>query len=281
MNGTSQDVGFASDPAGAKVTVDGDYLGITPLTVSLTRRRSHTVRIEAAGYPPFETPILRKFSGWAFYPDWYFKPIDYLSGGLFKLKPARLQVRLADGSIVQQFDKTMWNIPPLNKGRIAGEILGGVVAGVIFAYGLLGADPNSDVFLVEDAIIFGSFIGSPLGVYLVGNLGNQTGSLDMTVQGSLFGILGTLGLAILIVVNDIEPVMSIEHALLIGPSIGATIGFNLDRRFKAPIAEAETGFINLGEGQVSLAAPLIYMRPNPFITGDWVPTVDLVRVKFR
>ena len=112
MNGRKQDVGFASDPAGAKVTVDGDYLGTTPLTVSLTRRRSHTVRIEAAGYPPFETPIMREFSGWAIYPDWYFKPSDYLSGGLFELKPSRLQVRLADGSIVQQFDKAMWNIPP-------------------------------------------------------------------------------------------------------------------------------------------------------------------------
>ncbi|MCH8837328.1 MAG: PEGA domain-containing protein [Candidatus Marinimicrobia bacterium] len=277
MNGTSQDVGFASDPAGAEVTVDGDYLGITPLTVSLARRRSHTVRIEAAGYPPFEAQILRKFSGWAFYPDWYFKPIDYLSGGLFKLKPARLQVRLADGSILQQFDKTMWNIPPLNRGRIAGEILGGVVAGVIFAYGLLGADPNpSDVLLAEDAIIFGSFFGSPLGVYLVGNLGNQTGSLDLTMPGSLFGLLG---IVVLFVVYDIELVLPIEHALLIGPSIGATIGFNLDRRYKNPSVEVETGLINLRDGRMSLAAPLIYMRPNPFISGDWVPTIDLVRVR--
>lgn len=283
MNGSKQDVGFASDPAGAKVTVDGVSLGITPLTVSLTRRQPHTVSIEGDGYPLFETQILRKISAWAFNPWYLFLPVDYLSGGLFKLTPARLQVSLADGRIVEKFDKTMWNIPPLNMGRIAGEILGGAFGGAVVAYGLLNREgTKEDALGAASAIIMGSTIGSVLGVYLVGNLGNETGSLGKTVQGSILGLLGSMGLLILIPISDNDRFLAIANPLFLvmSQSIAATVGFNTGRRYKTPSAAVETGLINLNDGQMSLASPLIYMRPNPFITGNWVPTVDLVRVTF-
>lgn len=277
MNGTSQDVGFASYPSGAKVTVDGDSLGVTPLTVGLARRHPHTVMIEAVGYPPFDTIIMRKFSRWTLMLPFH-APIDYLSGGIFKLEPVRLQVRLYDGIIVQEFDSTIWNIPPLNRGRITAEILGGVAAGTALAYGLLSTEPNKDK---EDllgagfAIITGLTIGSMLGVYLVGNLGNETGSFDKTVQGSFSGLLGSLVLLPLFQGSDYGLII-----MAISQSIAATIGFNMNRRYKTPSVEAETGLINISDGKLSLAAPLMYMRPNPFISGDWVPTIDLLRVKF-
>ena len=81
----------------------------------------------------------------------------------------------------------------------------------------------------------------------------------------------------------LSQVQAFDNGLILvalGQSIGATIGFNMNRRYNTPSAEVLTGFIDLGKGKMSFAAPLIYIRPNPFISGDWVPTIDLVRVKF-
>ena len=187
---------------------------------------------------------------------------------------------MADGSIIHTFDKKMWNIPPVHGGRIAGEILGGVVGGALGSYILLIGDPGTDALGTGILFLTGWTFGVPLRVYLVGNLGNETGSLDKTVQGNILGLLGGI-----IVLSQLsrgsggEQVIPIE-LILVGQTIAATIGFNLNRRYKTAPAESETGLINVGAGPLSLATPPIYLRPNPFSGGDLVPTIDVVRMKF-
>ncbi len=298
MNGPSQDVGFASCPSGAKVTVDGDSLGITPLTVSLARKDTHLVKIEADGYKPYEMPILKKTSGWV-WGNLMFSVyglaglwLDFQSGGIYRLTPKRLQVSLPDGDIIQKFDRKMWNMPPLNAGRIAGELVAGGVGGALGFFGPIyivmhvfkgiGWVPEDVGAILLLACLP---VGSSLGVYLVGNLGNETGSLRSTIKGSVLGWAGANALAgAILLINEEQPNVArasiAKFILFAGPSIGATIGFNMTSRYKTPPAETETGLINFREGQMSFTVPTAYLRPNPFIRGDLVQTIDLVSVRF-
>src|SRR5437870_2372832 len=64
MNGTTQDIGMTSRPPGAAVTVDAEPKGQTPVVTSLSRRSSHTVKVELEGYHPVEGTIMRHTNGW-------------------------------------------------------------------------------------------------------------------------------------------------------------------------------------------------------------------------
>ena len=50
FNDTSPPVRITSEPADADVTVDGHYIGKTPITAELSTKTSHQVRIEKEGY---------------------------------------------------------------------------------------------------------------------------------------------------------------------------------------------------------------------------------------
>ncbi|UCE74827.1 MAG: PEGA domain-containing protein [Methanomassiliicoccales archaeon] len=300
INGPSQDVGFASDPSGAKVMVDGDSLGLTPLRVSLARKNTHMVRIEADGYEPYEAKISRKMDSWIWGNIFLGTvglagaAVDIRSGALYELTPKRIQVRLVDGTVVQKFDKSMWNMPALNMGRIAGELVAGMAGGAAGAFGvytLMDALIGEGLWLLNPASggEAGWLIGNALGVYLVGNLGNETGSFIQTVRGSVAGlVVGTVALALplyplmFIYMNnpDFWPTYAkiVMYVMPTSLSIGATIGFNSTRRYKNP--PTDTGLINFQDRQMSLAVPRVYIRPNPFIRGELVQTIDLVKVRF-
>src|SRR5579862_5904596 len=61
-----QQVGISSTPSGASVTIDNVDSGKTPLVTKLSRKQEHVLRIEMAGYKPFEATLTRKLSGWVF-----------------------------------------------------------------------------------------------------------------------------------------------------------------------------------------------------------------------
>ena len=69
--------------------------------------------------------------------------------------------------------------------------------------------------------------------------------------------------------------VELSPVLLVCPLVGATIGFNLTRRYKSP---PETALINIREGQMELAIPTIYSQADFF--DGMTPRVDLVKVKF-
>jgi hypothetical protein len=61
--GTSQNIPVTSNPAGARVIADGKDMGRTPLSLSLSRKKTHLIRVEKEGYVPLEIRAESKVSG--------------------------------------------------------------------------------------------------------------------------------------------------------------------------------------------------------------------------
>jgi len=128
--------------------------------------------------------------------------------------------------------------PTLHGGRIFGEVVGGSVVGIAGLFGgiiigdsLWPAEYNGWFYFPSgEAIIFAlslSLFGSSIVVYLVGNEGDETGSFLATSLGGVLGFAAGIAIAF-ITPEELIPVIGI----LVGPSIGATIGFNMTRRYK-------------------------------------------------
>ena len=102
MHGSMQDVSFTSAPAGAQVTVDTARLGPTPVVAKLRRKDRHVVRIELAGYQPFEMALQRKTDGWVWgnilFGGLIGLVVDASTGGMYKIEPAVVQASLTQGS---------------------------------------------------------------------------------------------------------------------------------------------------------------------------------------
>ena len=168
-----------------------------------------------------------------------------------------------DESINTTNKKQSHQKPPLSFIRIAGEIIAGEATGATaaaIAYLLfwvvchvakgesVGGGSMCDITL-WDLVIQGIMVlfvpavyglGCAVGVYFVGNRGNQTGSFLATLG---FGLIGAFFMLIMLF-----PVVLLSPALIVGvenivrwalwvlvsfiPPIIATLGFNLTRRYK-------------------------------------------------
>lgn len=102
VNGTTQSISISSDPAGAEVQVDGNPVGVTPLSTELKRKHNHLVTISLNGYKSQQITINKVMSGavagnilaggligWG---------IDAANGSQYKLKPDTIAVVLVPGS---------------------------------------------------------------------------------------------------------------------------------------------------------------------------------------
>lgn len=98
MHGTTQNFGIESNPVGAVVTVDGKEMGQTPLSMKLSRKKSHMISISLAGYENFQIVVDKKLSKWAFGDLLLGGPIglivDHSTGGIYRLTPAQLNAQL-------------------------------------------------------------------------------------------------------------------------------------------------------------------------------------------
>ena len=158
-----------------------------------------------------------------------------------------------DESINVENEKQNRQKPPLSSDRIVGEILAGaalctVALLVVWRICILrfGRDDYTGSIGQLAALgILAMFItvflplyvlGSAVGVYLVGNIGKQTGSLLATLGGSL---LGMFVMALLVFAGQGKSAGTVEMIFiwgllsLIGPTMAA-LGFNLTRRYKKP-----------------------------------------------
>jgi hypothetical protein len=63
FRGTSQKIPVTSNPAGARIIVDGKDMGLTPLSVKLAKKRDHLIRLEKEGYAPLEMRALSRGAG--------------------------------------------------------------------------------------------------------------------------------------------------------------------------------------------------------------------------
>ncbi len=135
--------------------------------------------------------------------------------------------------------------PPRNLGRIACEILAGMATGFAAAVPVvyvIGASTPEGCFSGFIALGYMLFIVPPvyglasaIGVYLVGNRGKQTGSLLLTFACGFIG--GPVSLAYFLMCSSTS-LIGVENVIwapvFLFPSIFATLGFNLTRRYKEP-----------------------------------------------
>jgi hypothetical protein len=81
------------------VWVDKQQLGVTPTIAKLSRKDNHIIRMELAGYQPFEATITRSVSGWVVgnlvFGGLIGLAVDAISGGLYKLSPEQVAGQLA------------------------------------------------------------------------------------------------------------------------------------------------------------------------------------------
>ena len=86
FSGTTQQVRVKSKPAGAQVFVNGKNIGQTPVTAVVSRWGFHRVRIELAGYEPYEVKLEKHFNNMAagnLYIGGAWIVIDALTGAIF------------------------------------------------------------------------------------------------------------------------------------------------------------------------------------------------------
>mgnify|MGYP001222815129 FL=1 len=99
MQGTRQEVSIASTPTGATLTIDNGEVANTPYAAKLKRKDKHTIKIELAGYQPYELAMSRGTSGWVWgnivFGGLPGLIIDAISGGMYKLRPEEIQAALA------------------------------------------------------------------------------------------------------------------------------------------------------------------------------------------
>ncbi|MGH7585120.1 MAG: PEGA domain-containing protein [Gemmatimonadales bacterium] len=99
INGTSQEVSVASTPVGARVTLDGQAFGVTPVVTKLKRKTTHTLRLELEGFQPHELTFSQGVSGWVagniLFGGLIGLVVDAVTGSMYKLKPDQVQAVLA------------------------------------------------------------------------------------------------------------------------------------------------------------------------------------------
>ena len=98
-------MGISSNPSAAQVTVDGIQTGTTPVVAHLTRKDNHIVKIELAGYKPYEGTLTRRVSGWVWgnivFGGLIGLAVDAINGGMYNLTPEQISgVLLANNAAV-------------------------------------------------------------------------------------------------------------------------------------------------------------------------------------
>ncbi len=143
-----------------------------------------------------------------------------------------LHPRVGYGTTLTTQDEAPQGKPPLNAWRISGELVTGVGVGLATGYvvGLVGLTGAKLGQLLERGfwgLTIGYTVGSAAGVYLIGTIGDQSGSFPKTLLGS------TLGMGAVLVGQSFLG----EYAALylaMAP-VGATLAFNLSRRYDSSV----------------------------------------------
>ena len=108
INGSSQSVGFRSQPTGADVFINGILVGQTPVAPDLKRMDNHIVRIELDGYEPYDFKIDRRVSGWVagniLFGGMVGIAIDAITGSMYRLDPSEVDVVLGNATIAGNLD---------------------------------------------------------------------------------------------------------------------------------------------------------------------------------
>lgn len=98
ISGRTQEIGVSSSPSGAKVFVNGQEKGITPIALKLSRKDKHVIKIQLEGYKPYEVVLVRKINGWVLgnilIGGLIGLAVDAITGAIYKLEPDNISVKL-------------------------------------------------------------------------------------------------------------------------------------------------------------------------------------------
>ena len=99
IHGSKQTLFLTCEPKIASVYVDGAYIGETPMRTWLKRGKSHQLKLQLAGYKPFEAELKRKIDGWTFGNiafGWLVGlAVDAATGSMYRLSPRDIYPELS------------------------------------------------------------------------------------------------------------------------------------------------------------------------------------------
>ncbi len=88
FKGTDQTVTFTSEPAGAEVIIDGNSMGVTPLSVKLKKNKYDTVMLKLAGYKTVTRPLDKSYDSVALVNViWDSSTTDLINGAAYEYSP--------------------------------------------------------------------------------------------------------------------------------------------------------------------------------------------------
>ena len=117
MAGGPDQVSVSSQPAGASVYVDGQYVGATPTIVVLDREYSSgMIRVEAEGYQPVVVTRFRTINGW-FWANLCIGGVvgivvDLITGDVKRFDDSPVHVALSPGFDGREPPPPSWDAPP-------------------------------------------------------------------------------------------------------------------------------------------------------------------------
>ena len=193
------------------------------------------------------------------------------------------------GSLLEELDlltPSTIRKPPLSESRIVSEVIvgtlsgsAGLVAGAAIGGSMASCGRNSKMFCgMGEAIMVGAFglvLGSSAGVTIVGSAGNESGSWGSAFLGALAGA-ATGGFLAIFAASDETGLLVLTPLIT---AAGATICFNLTRRYDTPAYGDDMAIIDVRGGRIGIGVPGLMFRTNP-VDGVATRSVDLVRVRF-
>lgn len=103
IKGSTQKLAVASTPSAATVSIDGVSKGSTPVTIDLKRGAEYALRIDLAGYQPYEMKLTKGLNGWVWGNIIFGGPlgviIDASTGAMYKVKPEAVNASLIRGDL--------------------------------------------------------------------------------------------------------------------------------------------------------------------------------------
>jgi len=132
VHGTHQSIGISSNPSNAAIWVDQNYVGNTPIIVSMSRKDNHFIKIELAKFQPYELVFSRQISEWALgnivFGGFIGLAVDAISGGLYKLTLDQIQTEMRSNNIEYYKDSENSYVFIVMKPESSWEKVGNLIA---------------------------------------------------------------------------------------------------------------------------------------------------------
>lgn len=89
FSGTNQSIAIDSEPSGAKVYVDGQLRGVTPMSIMMNKSvSSHDIRVQKEGYVDINVPMKKTMDPVAVLNIfWDLSTTDFLTGSVMEYSP--------------------------------------------------------------------------------------------------------------------------------------------------------------------------------------------------